>query len=209
MLTLGPWQTNCYLVWVGDGPGCWIVDAGFEPQPLFDAIEREGLEPTQVILTHAHVDHIGGLAEVRSGWPEIPILIHAAERGFCGDPEQNLSAWMPPEIRAPEPTGTLAPGQVLRLDGVGFEVRHTPGHSPGGITLYQPQTAAAIVGDTLFNGSIGRYDFPHSDGPTLLRSIRDELLSLPEETTVYPGHGPTTHIGDERRHNPFVRDAGF
>jgi len=202
--TLGPWQTNCYVVHRSRGSDCWIIDAGFEPEPMIAAIREQGLRPVRLILTHAHLDHIAGVNEVRAAWPDLPIDLHEAERDFPTDPELNLAAWAGLAITAPPADRLLAGGEHLELDGMTFEVRHTPGHSPGGITLYNPEQAAAIVGDTLFAGGIGRYDFPTSDGPTLMRSIGEQLLTLPDETAVHPGHGPATTLGRERQSNPFL-----
>lgn len=200
---LGQWQTNCHVV--SSGGACWIVDAGFDPAPMLEFIDEQGLAVEKVILTHAHLDHIGGLHEVRQRYPEVPILIHADETAFLTDTGLNLSAMagVGPVV-APEATGTLAQGDAVTLNSHSFEVRHTPGHSPGGITLVNMEHAVAIVGDTLFAGSIGRYDFPTSDGPTLMRSIREQLMTLPDETRVLPGHGPMTTIGDERKTNPYL-----
>ena len=200
---LGPWETNCYVVSCADA--CWIVDAGFEPQPMLDHLRTRNLTPTQVILTHAHVDHIAGLHEVRQAYPDLPILIHEAERDFLTDTMLNLSAFLAEPVVAPEPTDTFTHGDTLTLGDLTFHIRHTPGHRPGGVCLYQPDDHVALVGDTLFHRSIGRYDFPTSDGNLLLQSIHEQLLTLPDHTRVLPGHGPATTIGDERRANPYIR----
>lgn len=208
--TLGPWMTNCYVVRAGPSaaagdPGeCWIIDAGFDPQPMIEHIRRQNLRPLRVILTHAHLDHIAGLSLLRAVFPGIPILVHENERDFLRDPMLNLSALIDAPLVAPDASGTLEHGQILELGGFEIEVRHTPGHSPGGITLHQPQAKVTFVGDTLFAGSIGRYDFPTSDGRLLLESIRTQLLTLPDDTRILPGHGPESTIGEERRHNPYV-----
>lgn len=201
---LGDWQTNCYVLHTQTGRACWIIDAGYDPDPIARYIRSHHLQPQHVLLTHAHVDHIAGLHELRSHWPELPILVHEAERDFLTDVALNLSIVLPDPVVAPDATGTLRHGQKLALDGYVFEVRHTPGHSPGGISLYQPDSRIVLVGDALFAGSVGRTDFPTSDPDTLAQSIRTQLYSLPDDTTVFPGHGPTTTIGHERRHNPFV-----
>ncbi len=203
---LGQWATNCYVVWV-DSQRCWIVDAGFEPDPMVRYIQSHQLEPQQIILTHAHVDHIAGLDAIRSLWPRLPILIHAAEQDFLTEPMLNLSAALDVPVVAPAATASLDHGHRLELDGVSFEVRHTPGHSPGGITLYQADVSLALVGDALFAGGIGRTDFPTSDHATLIQSIQSQLYSLPDDTRVLTGHGPQTSIGRERTTNPFVRGA--
>ena len=200
---LGLWETNCYVVRVG--ASCWIVDAGFEPDAMIGYIEQHNLEPERVVLTHAHVDHIAGLAQVRARWPQIPIVIHIAEAPALLDPALNLSIALDEPVVAPAATGMLEHGQVLELEGVGFEVRHTPGHSPGGVSLYQHEAGVGLAGDALFAGSSGRTDFPGCDHEALLISIRTQLYTLPDETRVLSGHGPETTIGAERRSNPFVQ----
>ena len=202
--TLGQWMTNCYVV-ATDAGAAWIIDAGFEPGGMLDHVRDRGLRVEQVVLTHAHVDHIAGLAEVMRQVGDVPILIHEAEKDFLIDTSLNLSMYLAEPIVAPEATRLLRHGETLQLGPHAFDVRHTPGHSPGGICLYQPEHAVAIVGDTLFNGSIGRHDFPTSDFSALERSIRQQLYSLPDATTVLPGHGGPTTIGREKRGNPFVR----
>jgi len=202
--SLSDWMTNCYVLQAGDSKTCWIVDAGFEPEPMIDFIKQNELVPQQAILTHAHIDHIAGLSTLRAHWPELGILVHEAESAFLAEPTLNLSAALGQAMVAPDATATIDAGQTLALDGVSLEVRHTPGHSPGGIVLYQPEGKVVLVGDTLFAGSVGRHDFPSSDGPALLESIRTQLMSLPDDTRVLAGHGPDTTIGEERKHNPFL-----
>lgn len=199
---LGQWQTNCYVLSVGRS--CWIVDAGFEPEEMLDAVAQRGLDVEQVLLTHAHLDHIAGLHAVRHRYPDVPILIHTDEQEFLTDTRLNLSAAFVEPVVAPEATGFLSDGDALTLAGVNFNVLHTPGHSPGGVTFYAPDHGVAVVGDTLFAGSIGRFDFPTSDGPRLMQSINDKLMALPDGTRVLPGHGPETTIGQERASNPYL-----
>ena len=200
---LGDWMTNCFVLRAG-GTSCWFVDAGFAPQPMIEYVASHRLEPQMVLLTHAHVDHIAGLHALRAVWPTLPILIHDSEREFLTDPLRNLSAVLAEPVVAPPATETLGHGQTIQLDGCDVELRHTPGHSPGGMTLLHSDGDLAIVGDTLFAGSIGRTDFPTSDHDRLMASIREQLLTLPDHTTVMPGHGPQTTIGDEKANNPFV-----
>ena len=201
---LGDFLTNCYVVHTGGG-ACWLVDAGMHPEPMLTYLKEHGLTPERIVLTHAHGDHIAGLWEVREQWPDVPIVVHEAEGAFLTDPALNLSAMLGMPFTGPEATGTISPGTLMTLGDVSFEVRFTPGHSPGGITLYQPEQGVALVGDALFAGSIGRTDFPTSDHDTLIRAIREQLLTLPDETRVLPGHGPETTIGQERANNPFLQ----
>jgi len=200
---LGPTRTNCYVVEAGGE--CWIVDAGFEPGVLIEHVRTSGIKPSAVILTHAHCDHIAGLGEVLQAFPGTPVFIHEEEAAFLGSPELNLSAFMGVPIVAPSATDTLGGGERLTLGETIWHVLETPGHSPGGITLYCEEAGVALVGDALFQGSIGRVDFPTSDQDTLFASIREELYRLPPETRVLSGHGPETTIEVEMKSNPFVR----
>ncbi|MEM8783120.1 MAG: MBL fold metallo-hydrolase [Planctomycetota bacterium] len=202
---LGAWGTNCYLLY-GDGQGeATLIDAGFEPEAMLERADALGLEIGRVLLTHAHVDHIAGLSGVRKRHPDVSVYIHDAEAGFLGDAGLNLSAFLAEPIVVDPADGRLAAGESIDIAGAAWEVRHSPGHSPGGVTLYEPTQGVAIVGDTLFAGGVGRTDFPTSEPATLIRSIREQLLTLPDATRVLPGHGPETTIGRERATNPWLQ----
>lgn len=209
--TLGPYETNCYIVQPrtdDSGTGtrhCWIIDASFDPDPLIADLQQDRLEPQALILTHAHPDHIAGVTEVRRAFARVPILIHEAEKDWLTDPTLNLSAMMGLPITAPAADRLLGDGERLTLGGDVWTVLHTPGHSPGGISLHHEPSRTLFAGDTLFGGSIGRTDFPGSDHDALVRSIRTRLYTLADDTRVFPGHGPATSIGKEKRGNPFVR----
>ncbi len=206
VFTLGPFQTNCMLIHDdAGGSECIIVDASFGPSPIVAEIRARSLRPVALVLTHAHVDHIAGVAEVRSAFPELPVLMHRAEASWLNDPVLNLSESMGMPVTAPGPDRLLDEGDVVRVGSTSWRVLHTPGHSPGGLTLVCDEAGVAIVGDTLFAGSIGRTDFPGSDHATLEQSIREKLYTLPGGTKVYPGHGPPTTIAREMMSNPYVR----
>jgi hydroxyacylglutathione hydrolase len=208
---LGPFETNCYVVYVPGprgairGRGCWIVDASFGPEPLIGRVRELGLIPEALLLTHAHVDHIAGVDEVLAAFSGTPVVIHPSEREWLRDPALNLSVGMGTPVTAHGPDRTYEAGEELELSGTRWTVLHTPGHSPGGVALWNGADNVALVGDALFAGSVGRTDFPGSDPHLLARSIRERLYTLPEETIIYPGHGPQSTIGREKRTNPFVR----
>lgn len=200
----GPFATNCYLVSRAGGTGCWLIDVGFSPSAMLARVRDLGLNVDAIVLTHAHADHIAGVAEARRAFPKARILIHEAEAAWLNNPTLNLSAFSGASITAPGPDRTLSHGDTLSLDGLAFTVLHTPGHSPGSISLHQPESRVVFAGDTLFQSSIGRTDFPGGDLSVLTRSIRTVLYALPEDTVVYPGHGPSTTIAREKHHNPFI-----
>jgi len=201
--TLGHYATNCYVIRVPGSTSCWVIDASFEPAAMVADIKRRGLTPAALILTHAHVDHIAGIPDFLRAFPRTPVWIHEAERDWLTDPELNLSVFTGEPVSVAAADRLLRDGEELDLDGTAWRVLHTPGHSPGGIALVHNDTA--IVGDTLFNGSVGRTDFPGCDSDTLARSIRAKLYILAPATRVYPGHGPATTIAHEKKTNPFVR----
>ncbi len=200
---LGPFATNCYFV--TDNVTAFVVDASFEPTAMVQHALREQSYVSDIVLTHAHCDHIAGLDVLRRAWPKANVTIHALEVAWLSDPMLNLSAaYGEPVSVAPAHT-TVNGGEELRLAGRKWKVLNLPGHSPGSIGLYSAADGVVLAGDALFNGSIGRTDFPNANFETLAQSIRTQLYTLPEDTIVLPGHGPATTIGRELRGNPFVR----
>jgi glyoxylase-like metal-dependent hydrolase (beta-lactamase superfamily II) len=202
---LGPFETNCYVVCGAGTDACWIIDPGLDPSEVIEAILAEHLRPEAIVLTHAHLDHVAGIPAVLRAFPGVEILGHAAEREWPQSPMLNLSESYGIPIAVPGATRFIGEGDSLTLGEDTWRVLHTPGHSPGGLTFVNDAARVAIVGDTLFAGSIGRSDFPGSDEQQLHRSIREKLYTLADETRVLPGHGPVTTIGREKRSNPYVR----
>lgn len=199
---------NAYVVWRRDGGPCWIIDPGAPPSAaqIVEHVNSLKLVPDALVLTHGHADHIAGIPEIMARFEEIPIYIASEERQMLTDPGHNLSSGLGIPFKTDiTDTRDLAAGGTLTLDDSTWRILDTSGHSPGGRTLYCEASKIAIVGDALFQQSIGRTDFPHSDHETLIQNIRKRLLTLPDVTRVYSGHGPVTTIGDERRFNPFLR----
>lgn len=207
---LGDWQTNAYLVWVESGgtaagSPAWIIDPGDRPERLINAVREMQVDPRAILFTHAHLDHIMGLDRVLAALGKLPIYAHPLEHAWFGDPLLNLSALAgvgPVSVSAP--TQSLCDGDTLRLGPTAWRVIHTPGHSPGSVTLVCDEAKVMISGDTLFAGSIGRSDFPTSDPGALMKSLKERILAFPDDYAVHPGHGESTTIGRERRTNPFL-----
>lgn len=201
---------NCLVVSVQDGGACWIIDPSFPPQPeqALGYIASHDMKSATIVLTHGHADHIAGVEHILHDWPDAEIWIGAEDDAMLTDANLNLSAPFGVQLITPKPADLhLDHGQTLHLDGMQWTVLDTSGHSPGGRSIYCAQAGVVIVGDALFAGSVGRVDFPGSDGQQLMDNIRKHLFSLPDETVVYTGHGPTTTIGREKKYNPYVRGA--
>ena len=203
-LILGAYETNCYVLRNNDAAkDCLIIDPGLEAEELIELLDEQQLNPVAVVLTHGHIDHIAGIAAMRSRFPEINIYIHNLDAGMLTEPGKNLSAMTGAAFTTEPEDVSLQEGEIIDPAGVKLLVLHTPGHTPGGISLYSKEDGIAFVGDTLFAGSIGRTDFPGGSMSQLLAGVREKLFTLPEETKVYPGHGPATTIAAEKAHNPF------
>ncbi|MBO7748660.1 MBL fold metallo-hydrolase [Paenibacillus sp. MWE-103] len=202
--TLGPLQTNCYLITEEAGKRAFAVDPGMGPKRLIARIRERGLELEAIVLTHAHFDHMGGVEEVRRAFG-CPVYLHDEEADWLEDARKNGSArWSdvtPPLTTAPAEYA-LAEGQRLELIGRTFTVLHTPGHSPGSVSLLCG--GHLISGDVLFKQSVGRTDLPGGKERDLYDSIRTKLYKLDPAVRVYPGHGPQTTIGFEMANNPYV-----
>jgi len=201
----GVFVENCYLV-VDDAAGeCAIVDPGEEAGLILHKVAETGARPVAIWITHAHIDHVLGVARIHAE-TGAPIYLHPADRPLYDHvPEQAAAFGLAPVPHLPPPDWGWSPGEAIRIGSLAFGVRHTPGHSPGSVSLVGE--GVVFSGDVLFQGSIGRTDLPGGDLETLLGSIERELLVLPDSTIVYSGHGPRTTIGVERGANPFLTGA--
>lgn len=201
---LGPLQTNCFVL--SEGKECIVVDPGGDPTPLLEFTEAEGLQVTHILNTHLHCDHIYGNKALADA-AKAPVLISKDDEsllqteigggGFMGLPKVDVF-----------PYEYIAEGETTFL-GKQCRVLSTPGHSPGSLSFYFPEAGVVFVGDLLFNRSIGRTDFSGGDFNVLKDSVIEKIFSLPDETQVFPGHGPQTNVKEEKLNNPFFSDFGF
>jgi hydroxyacylglutathione hydrolase len=198
----GQFAENSYLVIDEAAAQCAVVDPGEEPALVLEQIAAAGARPTAIWITHAHLDHVMGVSRVRRE-TGAPVYLHPADRELYDHVvQQGFAFGIPVEAPPPPPDRAFVPGEPVAVGGLSFTVRHAPGHSPGSVCLVGE--GVAFTGDVLFAGSVGRTDLPGGDYETLLRSIERELLTLPDSTIVYSGHGPETTVGRERRANPFL-----
>jgi len=199
-LVVGPLQTNCYIVADEETRQGMIIDPGYHHTVILDKVKELGLNIEYIVLTHGHFDHIAALGMV-SAVIDARVAIHKDDVKVLKD--KLLGSFTNMIGKAmPSPDILLAGGEEIKIGGLTFKVLHTPGHTPGGISLYGQ--GACFSGDTLFNTGVGRTDLSGGDSQQIVTSIKEKLLSLPDETKVYPGHGPETTIGAERRGNPFL-----
>ncbi|MEA2064532.1 MAG: MBL fold metallo-hydrolase [Gemmatimonadota bacterium] len=200
-LPVGPMGANCYLAWDELDGQAVVIDPGDEPERIIEAAAGRGLQVRYILNTHGHGDHIGANSRVRDKF-DVPLLIHEADAPMLTDPWLNMSAAFGVSILSPPAEGFLVPGRSVRFGTVELEVLHTPGHTPGGVSFRGP--GVVFTGDTLFCGSVGRCDLPGGDQAMQLKAIHENLLTLPMETVVHPGHGPSTTIGQEMECNPYL-----
>ena len=200
-LAVGEMQANCYLVWDEQSKEAVVIDPGGDPDTIIDAISRNSLKVIHIINTHGHVDHVeaNDLIRQKTG---ATLLIHSADVSLLQDLELNLSQALGRGKNFLPPTKTLEDKDKLKLNGFELEVLHTPGHTPGSICLYGDKRL--FSGDTLFADGVGRTDLPGGNFRQLKDSLEHKILKLSDEVVVYPGHGPNTTIGKERRDNPFL-----
>ncbi len=204
MLLVGPFASNCYIVGSSSTKEGMIIDPGAEAGTILRTVQQMGLSIPLIVVTHAHIDHVSALRSVQEK-TNAEFALHEAEKGLLLTAPMRMltSLGLSPIKSPPQPDRLLKDGDSIEIGDLHFEVLHTPGHSSGGISLLGH--GVVFSGDTLFNFGIGRTDFPGCSHERLMKSIREKLMVLPDETIVYPGHGPLTTIGDERRGNPFLR----
>jgi glyoxylase-like metal-dependent hydrolase (beta-lactamase superfamily II) len=200
----GPFMENCFIAGDAATREALLIDPGDEGERILGEVRRLELTPTAIFCTHAHIDHVSAVAELKREL-EVPFALHPDEQpGLSRLPMQAAIFGLPPRA-VPEVDRELADGDTVQLGGLEGRVLLTPGHSAGGCCLYFEEQRVVFAGDTLFAGSIGRTDLPGGSMQTLLASINERLLSMPDEVVVYSGHGPATTIGAERRANPFLQ----
>ncbi|MDW8128936.1 MAG: MBL fold metallo-hydrolase [Bryobacterales bacterium] len=204
ILAVGPLACNCSVFWDETSREAIVVDPGDELDQIEAILRRHRLGVKAILITHAHLDHVGAAEQLRVA-TGAPVFLHPADLALLDQLEMQ-AAWLgmapPGRVRV---EGELKEGSRFELGPVRFEVLHTPGHTPGSVCLWMPKEKKLVSGDTLFRDSIGRTDLPGGDGRQILRSIREKLLTLPEETFVIPGHGPCTTLERERRLNYFLQ----
>jgi len=200
----GPILTNCYIVISNNKNEAIIVDTALNSADLlFDIIKKRKIKVKGIILTHSHWDHSGDAGEVRM-ITGAPVMIHKSDEYRLLEPNKNALMFLPFEIKACPPDKYLNDMDILKFDNMEFEVRHTPGHTEGGICLVNHSEKIVFAGDTIFNQSIGRTDLPGGSTELLLNSINRKIMTLDDNYILHCGHGPSTTVGDERFNNPFI-----
>jgi len=204
-VVVGPFVQNAYLAWCPRAKEGVIVDAGWEPGRILAMAAEEEVRVVAVVATHGHIDHVWGAAEVCRA-AKAPFRMHRADLYWLEALDRQAAMFgLEPPPGTPSLDGEIGDGEVIRFGGCALTAIHTPGHTPGSVCLHDG-AGNLLTGDTLFQGSIGRTDFPGGDFGAIVRSIRERLFALPPATEVHPGHGPGTTLAEERRANPFVGD---
>lgn len=200
---MGDLSTNCYIVACEKTKEALIIDPGAEPDRIFKLTEKLGVKVVGILNTHGHADHIGADEALRRKF-NVPLMIHREDAPLLQSPGRNLSMWGGFDLRISPAERLLEEGDEIKVGELNFKVVHTPGHTPGGVCLVGH--GKAFCGDTLFAGSVGRTDLPGGSWSQLVDSIKNKIMTLPDDTEVFPGHGPCTSVGEERSSNPFVVD---
>jgi len=201
IIRVGMMQANCYVIASGSDSNAIIIDAGDEKQKIEMVLKKYNLKPALIINTHGHIDHIG--CEDKFG---VPIYVHREDSALLKDPERNLSFFLGAPFSIESDIKIMEDKEIIELGQIQLEVIHVPGHTPGGISLLmkKPKGKILFTGDSLFYHSIGRTDFPGANEELLIKSIKERLLGLSDDTVLYPGHGPSSTIGEEKKNNPYL-----
>ena len=201
ILIVGPLETNCYLVYSQDSLECTVVDPGAEADRIFQLIAQKNLKPKLILNTHGHVDHIGANKDIKEKF-NIPLYIHSADGPMLENVQQSEMAIFLGAMDSPSPDHFLNDGDKIKIGKSFLQVIHTPGHSPGSVSFLSD--GFLLSGDTLFFGGVGRTDLPGGSWKEMESSIKNKILTMPDEMKVLPGHGPFTTVGQEKRANPFI-----
>ncbi len=203
-LAVGPIMANCFVIGCEETREGAVIDPGADAERIMKVVSAAGLKITRIINTHGHFDHVGANREIK-GLTDAELIIHPLDAPMLAQLDQMAGAFGMSVENSPPPDRTVDEGDRITVGNLSLAVLHTPGHTPGGISLHGD--GCVFVGDTLFQGSIGRTDFPGGDYDTIIRSIREKLFPLGDQIVVYTGHGPETAIGTEKQFNPFARQV--
>lgn len=204
-MVLGPVMTNCYIVYDSETRDAMVIDPAWNYRKIDQALQDNQLHLQFIFLTHGHADHIGALQELRN-YKNVPVYVGKGDVDLISNSRNNLSMFMGKEIKCESPDYVVTDGEIITLGHLKFTALETPGHTPGGISLYGE--GVVFSGDTLFRYSVGRTDLYGGSAKTLIDSINTKLMPLPDDTVVLPGHGPSSTIGEERQGNPYL-DGGW
>ncbi|MBN2021873.1 MAG: MBL fold metallo-hydrolase [Pirellulales bacterium] len=199
-------EENAFVVRLRDRADAVVIDPGLEPEKIIDHLDAQDIRPAAILLTHGHCDHIAGIAALKERWGDCPVVVGRQDADKLTDAAKNLSADFGLPLCFAPADATVEEGDVYSAAGIGWRVRHVPGHSAGHVVYLwdEPRPMIVMVGDVIFAGGIGRTDFADGDFDLLIRGIREKLFTLPDDAILWPGHGPATTVGREKRTNPFV-----
>ena len=197
-------QVHNYLLYDTETREAVLIDTGKDPQAVLDFLTDNQLDLKLLLYTHTHLDHVEGHSTIRRAYPDLPAWMHMEDQFWVDALPMQAEMFGMKTPEAPVITGYVQPGQVFTLENCTLEARFCPGHTPGGISYFAKEAPFVFTGDTIFAGSIGRTDFPRGDYKTLMNSIETQIMTLPDDTLIYSGHGDVTTVGTERQSNPFV-----
>lgn len=203
VLTVGALEVNCYIIWDSGSKAGFVIDPGGDAENIKDAVKKAGVDVKYIINTHGHFDHVGADGDLRSSLGAL-LAIHRKDALLLADAHDHGVIFGVNIPRQPVPDMLLEDGQVLSAGSLKLKVLHTPGHTEGGICLYAEDKGMLFTGDTLFAGSVGRTDFQGGSYEELMNSLRVKILPLGDSVEIYPGHGPSSTIGEEKETNPFM-----